>query len=105
MAIETLFVASLPSLLVGIVLAIFNKKYDKNAKKLEEKAEIRATETRLSMKLSMANGDLSYATVMALQRGSTNGEVEPAVEAYRKAKEEYDSFIKTEHARFIMECV
>ena len=44
----------------------------------------------------MSDADLSYAVVAAIKRGSPNGEIEKAVEKYKKAMEAYTDFMQSQ---------
>lgn len=100
MSIESIFWSVLPSLIVGVVLAIFNSRQKKRETEQDARAEARKRESMLHLNLQMATAKLSYATAMALKRGKANGEVEEGVEAYENAKREYYNFLNqqaTEH--------
>lgn len=84
---------ALPSLLVGLVLAVYNRRENKKEKEREKREETRREEALLSLELNMSNNKLSYATAMALKRGTANGEVEEGIEAYQKAKDKYYAFL------------
>jgi hypothetical protein len=93
MSLETIIAAVLPSVLVGIIMAYYNKKQAKRDKEIEQRAKDRRKESLLGLKLSMANGKMSYATAMAIKRGHANGEVEEGIEAYSQARKEYLDFV------------
>lgn len=61
-------------------------------KKEELKEKDRLEGEAVKLDLLLASAKLSYATTMALQRGKTNGEVEPAVEQYNKAISKFQEF-------------
>ncbi len=77
-----------PGVIVGIVLAVWNRRQS-----IADKKESN-TEKRDSLELSLlvATAELSYATTMAIKRGSPNGEVEVAVKRYDKAMEKFRDF-------------
>ena len=90
--------AVLPSILVAVVLYFFNKGMAARDKKEDHREELRRKESRLLLDMSMANGELGYASAMALKRGQPNGEVEAAIKAYNEAKEKYENFIRDVYA-------
>lgn len=80
-------------ILVGIFLYYFQRKQDRRDKDNAECVEARRKESLLSLDMTMAAADLSYATAIALKRGHANGEVEDGVKTYEKAKESYRKFM------------
>lgn len=92
-----------PSLAVAIVMAIFNsrQKNRENAEAQREAERIKSEALRIDLLLAAAQ--LSYATTMALKRGSTNGEVEPAVEQYNKAMDKFRKFEREQIAKSAIE--
>lgn len=46
----------------------------------------------LEISLLVATAELSYAVVMAMKRGSTNGEVEIALRRYNRAMDKFREF-------------
>ena len=84
--------ACIPGLIVGIVMAFWNKKQNKQLKLEEEKEASAKRKDALILSLLVATAELSYATVMALKRGSPNGEVETALKRYNKAMDEFRDF-------------
>ncbi len=84
------------TLLVAIIEAIAAKER-KNTKKENEKREqraaLRAEESRLSMQMMSATLQLSVVTANALTGGHNNGNVEAAKKAAEDAMTEYTAFI------------
>ena len=74
--------AVVPSLVCGIVLAMFNKKQNRKDAEVERRAAARKEDAKLS-----------YAVAMAIKRGTPNGEVEEGIEAYEAAKKKYIKFL------------
>ena len=101
MSIESIFWAVLPSLIVGVVMAVFNSRQKKRETEQDEITNARARESLLHLNLQMATAKLSYATAMALKRGKANGEVEEGVEAYENAKREYYNFLNQQAAEHL----
>lgn len=81
-----------PGIIVGIVLAVWNKKQNKRANAESEKEVNEKRKDSLVISLLVATAELSYATTMAIKRGSPNGEVEVAVKRYNKAMDKFREF-------------
>lgn len=90
--IQQMLPAILPTLLTGVILAIFTAKIQRAAKNREEDDKKRRKEAKLNLDLTFASAQLSYACAMALKRGHANGEVEEAVQAYESAIKSYRKF-------------
>jgi hypothetical protein len=90
--IFVLIKAILPSLFVAIVMARWNRKQKKKDDAHEEKERNTKRKDALEIALLVATAELSYATTMAIKRGSPNGEVEVAVRRYNKAMEKFREF-------------
>lgn len=97
--ITQLIWAVAPSLLVGITMAWFNRNQKKRDDKDEQKERNRIKGETLRLDLLVATAQLCYATTMAMKRGSTNGEVEPAVEQYEKAMRHFREFEREQMVR------
>lgn len=97
--ITQLIWAVAPSLLVGITMAWFNRNQKKRDDKDEQKERNRIKGETLRLDLLVATAQLGYATTMAMKRGSTNGEVEPAVEQYEKAMRHFREFEREQMVR------
>jgi hypothetical protein len=69
--------------------------------KLDRHAEIRAEESRLSMKMMSASIELGLATALALVEGKLNGEMKRARENAINAQEEYFALVDSLAARVI----
>lgn len=89
--------AVVPSLFVGIVLALMNRKADRRYEKEQEQAKERAEAAQIQMEMITASAALSYACAMALKRGEANGEVESAVAEYAMARKRYLDHINSEY--------
>ena len=68
-------------------------------KRSETRAARRAHESRLAMELMYANCALSLVTAKKLNGHQTNGDVEEAMEAANKARDNYMSFVRDEAAK------
>ena len=84
------------ALLVAVVEAIAAKERKdtkKENEKTEQRAALRAEESRLSMQMMSAALQLSVVTANALTGGHNNGNVEAAKKAAEEAMTEYTAFI------------
>ena len=70
---------------------------------MDRRAELRRKESMVSLQMAEANAKLAYACAMALKRGTTNGEVEEGIEAYKDALKARDDYLKETHAEVINE--
>ena len=82
---EAILYAIIPSLTVGIMLAIFNNNQKKREEKREKAEKTRQKAEKIKLELTLATAKLSYATASATKRGFANGEVEDGIEAYESA--------------------
>ena len=112
--LEVAMVGALQAIVVAILGGIFardSKKrkvadelMQKNAKRAEERAELRAEESMLAIKLMYANISLSKEMVIALRkRGEINGELNDAIDATKAAETSYKSFLDAVAARKLAE--
>ena len=86
--------AVLPSLVCGVLMALFNRRQNRKDKEVNARAEARKKESFLALEMNMANAKLSYAVAMAIKRGTPNGEVEEGIDAYNAAKSKYVKFLE-----------
>lgn len=84
--------AVLPSLFVGVVMYFWERRQRKFEKEMTEKEETRARGELVKLDLTCATAALTYATAMAVKRGSTNGELETAIANYETAMESFRKF-------------
>lgn len=89
----------LPALVVGIIMAHYNKKQNKRDEKNDQREAERIKGERVRLDLLVAGADLSYACAMALKRGHANGEVEDGVKSYDKAMEAFHDFERDQITR------
>ena len=92
MTAQGFLIAMLPSLVVGIFMAIFNAQQKKREERAEEKEKLREEADTCRLSLMLATAKLSYAVAMAMKRGTPNGEIEEGVEQYERAKERFKEF-------------
>lgn len=84
--------AVLPSLFVGVVMYYWERRQRKFEREMVEKEENRARGELVKLDLTCATAALTYATAMAVKRGSTNGELETAISNYETAMESFRKF-------------
>lgn len=97
--ITQLIWAVAPSLIVGVTMAFYNRKQKRRDDRSERSERDRIKGETLRLDLLVATAQLGYATTMAMKRGSTNGEVEPAVEQYEKAMRHFREFEREQMVR------
>lgn len=85
--------------LVAIITFYFQRMQKKRDKKEEERTKLRRQEVRLMLDLQLATAKLSYATAMAIKRGSPNGEIEEGITEYEKALSEFRDFEREQLSR------
>ena len=93
MDIMGLVSAVLPSIVVGVFMAYYNKSQNKKDKEREKIDEARRKESLLALEMQMATAKLAYALAMAVKRGTPNGEVEEGVRAYEEANGKFLDFL------------
>lgn len=92
MTVTEIFFALLPSLLVSLYMAFFNRRIAKRDKYSESFDEARRQSDQLKLSLLMATAQLSYAVAVAIKRGHPNGEIEEAAEQYNEALAAFREF-------------
>lgn len=84
--------ACVPSLIVGVTMALWNKQQKKRDDERRESEKERIKSETLRISLLLATAQLSYASAMAIKRGSPNGEMETAFGQYNEAMQEFRQF-------------
>lgn len=79
--------------IVGIVCVIIEANSKKDRARAEERAKIRAEESKLSMQMMDATLQLSIVTANAFTGGHNNGNVAQAKAAAEEARKEYVRFM------------
>jgi hypothetical protein len=100
------FITAATAVIVAVLTAQIKKNEalaEERAKEDDEKAEVRKTESLLSMRMSFANLKLGITTSLAVTGGHTNGNVEAAQEEAEKAAAEYEDFIRKQGLDNILE--
>lgn len=98
-AVIQAFLAVVPSLLVGLTMAYWNRKQKQRDDHAKEAEEERMESDYVRIDLEVATAQLSYAVAMAYKRGTPNGEMETAIEQYEKAMERFRKFERRQIAR------
>ena len=98
-AANQLLWACAPGIIVGIIMALWNKQQKKrdDERRENEKERVKSETLRISLLLSTAQ--LSYAVAMAIKRGSPNGEIEAGIEQYDKAMKKFREFEREQIAK------
>ena len=99
MTVTEIFFALLPSLLVSVYMAFFNRRIAKRDKYSESLDEARRQSDQLKLSLLMATAQLSYAVAVAIKRGHPNGEIEEAAEQYNEALAAFREFERVQVTR------
>jgi hypothetical protein len=99
MTVTEIFFALLPSLLVSLYMAFFNRRIAKRDKYSESLDEARRQSDQLKLSLLMATAQLSYAVAVAIKRGHPNGEIEEAAEQYNEALAAFREFERVQVTR------
>lgn len=94
----------IPGLIVGIVMAQWNKqqKSRDDERRESEKERIKSETLRISLLLSTAQ--LSYAVAMAIKRGRPNGEIEAGIEQYDKSMKKFREYEREQIAKNSASC-
>lgn len=88
-----------PSLIVGIVLAVWGARQKKTEAERKAAEEARVKSELLRISLVLATAKLSYAVAMAMKRGKPNGEIEEGIEVYNKSLERFREFEREQLVR------
>ena len=87
-----LLAAMLPSLIVGIVLACWNRKQNATERRRDSQLKAKSELDKLRLDLLVAAAQLAFATDMAWKRGAPNGEMEEAMGSYERAMRHFRDF-------------
>ncbi len=77
-----------------VLCAYIAHKTGQREKREDERAEQRAKEGRLQLKMSEANNKLTIGVAMALKTGHANGEIEAGLKAVEDAQNDYRLFLE-----------
>ena len=100
---EYLFSVLFESVLLVMAVFYLQRRQRRGDSRAEERAAIRRRESLLNLQMTMAGSKLAYATAVAIERGSTNGELREAKEAYNEAKAAYLDFLNEQAANHLAE--
>lgn len=94
-----LFWSSLPAVLSGIILAVFNSRQKKRDVKRDEKDDAKEDSEKLKISLLLATAQLSRAVAVAIKRGYPNGEIEEGLEQYNDTIKKFRDFEREQLAK------
>lgn len=97
--------AIIQTVAAGVITFFIKRQFSKHDKRVvaRKEAHDKAQQERdaakfdqecLQLEIMMADAKLSYAIVAAIKRGSPNGEIEDALNDYKRAHERYNLFLK-----------
>ena len=84
--------------LAAIIVAVVEAIAARERKHTKEDRELRQQESRLSMDMMFTTSEMCDVLCIALQGGHTNGNVESARDAAKKAREAYTTFLRDQAA-------
>lgn len=87
------YISEIISGVFGLMVVWLEVRMTKDRKRTEKRAARRAKENKLAMQMQDACLSLAMATEIAVERGTTNGEMKAAKEKAKTAQEAYDEFI------------
>jgi len=108
MDFTTIIVASmglLQAIVITVIGGMFARSQRKNKEdeaRINKRAEIRAKESQLSMRLMASSVNLGVATCIAVKEGSVNGKMDAALKSAELAQKEYYDFINSVAAEHII---
>lgn len=77
-----------------IICAVIAHQAEKRGRLEDTRAEQRAKEGRLQLKMAEANNKLTIGIAIALKTGHANGEVEAGLKAVEEAQDDYRQFLE-----------
>lgn len=87
------------SIISGMVLFFLQRFFKKKQKVDEERDRAKAKENMLILKSIDAVGKLTYADVVAIRDGKTNGEMKEAMKAYAEVKDELYEYLLEQNSK------
>ena len=81
--------------IIGGMFALGQKRQKSEEAKTDKRAELRAKESQLSMRLMAASVNLGVATCIAVKEGAVNGRMDAALKSAELAQQEYYQFINS----------
>lgn len=91
--------AVLPSIVVGVFMALWNQRQKRFVDEGREVELDRLKAQELQISLLVATAQLSYAAAMAIKRGAPNGEVEEGISQYQAAMAKFREFEREQLAK------
>ena len=88
-----------PGIIVGVVLAAWNKRQKCRTERYEQQEQERIQSEQVKISLLVATAQLSYAVAMAYKRGAPNGEMETAIQQYAEAMDRFRTFERQQMAK------
>jgi len=101
--VEYILAALFESVVLALAVYYIQRRQRHADRRAEERAAVRRRESLLNLQMTMASSKLAYATAVAIERGSTNGELREAKEAYSEAKAAYLEFLNEQAASHLTE--
>lgn len=102
MDILSYLIGLIPALITGVAIFYVQRAQKKRDTAVAVRTAVRKEEALLALDLQMATAKLSYATAMAVKRGTPNGEIEDGIEAYEKARSKYYKFLNEQAEKYLM---
>lgn len=97
--IAQMFWAVVPGIIVGVVMAVWNKRQKDRETRREAREQQADRGQVLQISLLVASASLSYAVAMAIKRGKPNGEVEEGIKQYNRAMERFREYEREQVAK------
>ena len=97
--VSRLLWACVPSLIVGVTMAQWNKQQKKRDDERRENEKERIKSEKLRISLLLATAQMSYAVAMAIKRGAPNGEIEAGIDQYENAMQKFREFEREQIAK------
>ena len=98
-----LFWAVAPGVIVGVVMAFWNKRQKRITDHEKTQTQDKFDTDLMRIDLEVASAQLAYAVAMAVKRGTPNGEMEEAIERYEIAMEKFRKFERMQVVKNNME--
>ena len=91
--------AVLPSVIVGVFMAFWNRQQKRRDDRERTAKEDQLENDLMRIDLELASAQLAYAVAMAYRRGTPNGEMEEAIHQYEKAMASFRKFERRQIAK------
>lgn len=87
-----------PGIIVGVVMAYWNRRQNRQDTSRREKDALQVEGDMLRLDLVVASAQLAHITALALTGGKLNGNVEEALEKYNTAMDKFRKFERKQMA-------